>query len=66
MDDGIDHDENLERSLRYGREHREDMARWLAVEVLLNDPVALDDATLQSCLYGLQDKIEAKLRAVNG
>jgi len=55
--------ENLELSLQRGREYREDMARWLAVEVLLNDPTALEDPTLVSCLYGLQDKIEAKLRA---
>jgi hypothetical protein len=55
--------ENLELSLQRSREYREDMARWLAVEVLLNDPEALEDPALESCLYGLQDKIEAKLRA---
>ena len=55
--------ENLELSLQRSREYREDMARWLAVEVLLNDPGALEDPALESCLYGLQDKIEAKLRA---
>lgn len=54
--------EILEHSLRNAREHRDDMARWLALEVLLNDPVALDDAVLEDRLYLLQDKIEAKLR----
>jgi hypothetical protein len=55
--------EILEQSLRNAREHRDDMARWLAVEVLLNDPVALDDPALEEHLYVLQDKIEEKLRA---
>jgi hypothetical protein len=65
MDGGtVTVDDNLELSLQRGREHRDDMARWLAVEVLLNDPEALGDPTLESCLYGLQDKIEAKLRTV--
>ena len=55
--------EILERSLMNAREHRDDMARWLAVEVLLNDPTALDDEVLEEHLYALQDKIEEKLRA---
>lgn len=56
--------ENLtELSIRLGREHREDMARWLALEVLLRDPEALEDAVLEEHLYALQDKIEQKLRA---
>jgi hypothetical protein len=55
--------EILEVSLRNAREHREDMARWLAVEVLLNDPAALEDDVLEERLYALQDKIEEKLRA---
>ena len=55
--------ENLELSLRHAREHRDDMARWLALEVLLNDPGALEDAVLEERLYALQDKIEDKLRA---
>lgn len=55
--------EILERSLRNAREHRADMARWLAVEVLLNDPKALEDSQLEERLYALQDKIEEKLRA---
>lgn len=63
MDGGTVMDANLELALQSGREHREDMARWLAVEMLLNDPVALGDPVLEDALYGLQDKIEAKLRA---
>lgn len=55
--------EILEQSLRNAREHRDDMARWLAVEVLLNDPTALEDPALEERLYLLQDKIEEKLRA---
>ena len=39
------------------------MARWLALEVLLNDPMALEDTVLEEHLYALQDKIEQKLRA---
>ena len=56
--------ELTELSLRNAREHRDDMARWLALEVLLNDEVALEDALLQEHLIMLQDKIEAKARAV--
>lgn len=55
--------EILERSLRNAREHRDDMSRWLAVEVLLNDPTALGDSVLEEHLYTLQDKIEQQLRA---
>ena len=57
--------EILELSLRNAREHRDDMARWLALEVLLNDPAALEDPVLEEHLYHLQDKIEAKLRAAD-
>jgi hypothetical protein len=53
----------LELALRNAREHRDDMARWLALEVLLNDPLACEDEELQEHLILLQDKIEAKLRA---
>jgi hypothetical protein len=52
-----------ELSLRNAREHRDDMARWLALEVLMNDEIALEDAALQEHLILLQDKIEAKVRA---
>ena len=52
-----------ELSLRNAREHRDDMARWLALEVLMTDEMALEDTTLQEHLILLQDKIEAKVRA---
>jgi hypothetical protein len=53
---------NLELSLRNAREYRQDMACWLAAEVLMTDPVACEDATLQEHLLILQDKIEEKMR----
>jgi len=53
---------NLELSLRNAREYRQDMARWLAAEVLMADPVACEDAMLQEHLLMLQDKIEEKMR----
>ena len=53
----------VERSLQAGREHREDMARWLALELLMTDEMALEDDALQEHLIMLQDKIEAKIRA---
>jgi hypothetical protein len=53
----------LELALRNAREHRDDMARWLALEVLMNDPLACADEALQERLILLQDKVEAKLRA---
>lgn len=52
-----------ELSLRKAREYRDDMARWLALELLMTDEMALEDATLQEHLILLQDKIEAKVRA---
>jgi hypothetical protein len=55
--------EHLENSLRAGREHREDMARWLALELLMTDEIALADDVLQEHLILLQEKIEAKMRA---
>lgn len=56
--------ELAEISLRNLREHRDDTARWLAVEVLLADPVALEDDTLQERLISFQDRLEelARLR----
>jgi hypothetical protein len=56
-------DEHLEMSLQAGRDHREDMARWLALELLTTDEMALEDDVLQEHLILLQDKIEAKMRA---
>ena len=62
MNGGIVND-LTELSLRNAREHRDDMARWLALEVLMTDELALEDAVLQEHLILLQDKIEAKVRA---
>jgi hypothetical protein len=56
-------DAHLEMSLQAGRDHRDDMARWLALELLMTDEIALQDDTLQERLIALQDKIEAKMRA---
>ena len=56
----------VEASLRNARENREEMARWLAVEVLLADPVALEDGELAERLIALQDRIEALARARHG
>ena len=42
------HAELVEVSLQNVRENRDDMARWLALEVLLGDPVALEDDALPS------------------
>jgi hypothetical protein len=52
-----------EKSLQAGRDHRDDMARWLALELLMTDEIALQDNALQERLLLLQDKIEAKIRA---
>jgi hypothetical protein len=48
---------------RTGESHR-DMPplRWLALEVLMTDPMALEDDALQERLILLQDKIEEKAR----
>jgi hypothetical protein len=56
-------DATLEMSLQAGRDHRQDMARWLALELLTTDEMALQDDVLQEHLILLQDKIEAKIRA---
>jgi hypothetical protein len=50
-------------SLQAGRDYRDDMARWLALELLMTDAIALQDNVLQEHLIMLQDKIEAKIRA---
>lgn len=60
------HAELVEVSLKNLRENREDMARWLAVEVLLADPVALEDDELAERLHALQDRLEELTRARYG
>jgi hypothetical protein len=56
----------VEAGLANARENRDEMARWLAVEVLLADPVALEDGELAERLIALQDRIEALARARHG
>lgn len=58
--------ELAEVSLRNLRENRDDSARWLAVEVLLSDPVALQDHELADRLARLQDRLEDLARARYG
>lgn len=40
------HEHLVEASLANLREHRDDVARWLAIEVLLSDEPALEDDVL--------------------
>jgi hypothetical protein len=54
--------ELVEVSLRNLREDRDNMARWLAAEVLLSDPVALEDKELAERLLALQERLEALTR----
>ena len=42
------------------------MARWLALELLMTDEMALGDDVLQEHLILLQGKIEEKMRAAVG
>jgi hypothetical protein len=56
-------DTTVERAVRAGREYRDDMARWLALEVLLTDELAGQDAALQERLLVLQERVEERLRA---
>jgi hypothetical protein len=52
----------VETSLANLREHRDDVARWLAIEVLLSDEPALEDDVLVDALCRLQDRLEAQTR----
>jgi hypothetical protein len=54
---------DLEMALGNAREHREDMALWLALQVMMTDDVALADDALQERLIVLQDRIENMMRA---
>jgi hypothetical protein len=58
--------ETVDRAVQAGREHRDDMARWLAVEVLITDELAAQDEALTDRLLALQETIEARLRAKTG
>jgi hypothetical protein len=63
MDGGTVIDPNLELSIRHLREHRDEMALWLALEVLQLDPLALGDEELQNRLIACQERLEETLRA---
>jgi hypothetical protein len=56
----------VDACFRNARENPEDLARWLAAEVLLTDPVALEDDTLAERLLALQDRIEVLTRVRYG
>ena len=57
-----DHKDLVEASLSNFRERRTDAARWLAVEVLLSDPAALDDDDLVARLETFQARLETLTR----
>lgn len=52
----------VEASLSNHRDHRDNAARWLAVEVLLSDESALADDDLAARLHALQDRLETQTR----
>lgn len=62
----VNHGDLVEASLSNLREHRDDAARWLAIEVLLSDPAALEDDDLVTRLGTLQDRLEALTRVRYG
>lgn len=53
----------LDGSVEMLREHRREMAAWLALEVLQFDPVAQQDRDLIDRLVTCQERLEARLRA---
>lgn len=53
----------VEQAVQAGREHRDEMTRWLALEVLLTDELAAQDDVLQERLGVLQEATEERLRA---
>lgn len=63
MDAGTVTDPIAEESIGHLREHRDEMALWLALEVLQLNSVALEDAELQNRLIACQERAEAILRA---
>jgi hypothetical protein len=52
-----------EMSIDLLREHRDEMAAWLALEVLQLDPVAVEDPELIDRLSACQERMEERLRA---
>ncbi len=62
----MNHRDLVEASLANLRDHRDDAARWLAVEVLLCDEAVLQDSELAARLHALQDRLEATARVRYG
>lgn len=62
----MNHRELVEASLVNLRDHRDEAARWLAVEVLLCDEAVLEDGDLVARLHALQDRLEAIARVRYG
>jgi hypothetical protein len=58
----MNHGDLVEASLSNLREHRDDAARWLAVEVLLSDEAAIEDDGLVTRLHALQARLEVLTR----
>jgi len=63
MDAGTVSNSPAEMSIDLLREHRDEMAVWLALEVLQLDPVATNDPELVSRLTACQELLEERLRA---
>ena len=63
MDAGTVSNSPAEMSIDLLREHRDEMAVWLALEVLQLDPVATSDPELVSRLTACQERLEERLRA---
>jgi hypothetical protein len=58
----VSHSDLVEASLSNFRDHGDDSAKWLAIEVLLADEAALGDDDLVTRLHNLQDRLEALTR----
>ncbi|MGH3250673.1 MAG: hypothetical protein ACRDOI_31315 [Trebonia sp.] len=58
----MNHSDLVEVSLGNLRDHRDDAARWLALEVLLSDERAPENDDLATRLRSLQDRMEAQAR----
>jgi hypothetical protein len=63
MDAGAEMNPFLADPLDHLNEHREEMALWLALEVLQLNPVALEDEVLVDRLIACQDRVQERLRA---
>jgi hypothetical protein len=60
----MENTEVADRAVRAMREHREDMARWLALEVLMSDELVEQDKVLWDRLSVLQEMMEERLREI--